>query len=187
VKTRGYFKEQGLSALSLFLIWAFLPRFALASVNEPAAPSERYDLMPIGAVVLQPDGRILLADGCGMSLRFVDESTGLFGRISGGVFRLHLEMASRAVPATRPAGSVKMEELSETVWISALELQEAGAVVEMKGRPNTTYVLQATDAPGSGDWTVIATSTTDGSGAASFHDVTPPNQPVRVYRICSMP
>ena len=96
-----------------------------------------------------------------------------------------LELASTAAPAARPVGSVTMEVLSEMIWISAIELQEVVTVLEMKGRPNTTYVLQATDALGSGDWIVIATSATDGSGVASFRDTTPSGQPMRVYRICS--
>jgi uncharacterized delta-60 repeat protein len=95
-----------------------------------------------------------------------------------------LDMASTASPTAR---SPEHGAAAETVWISAIDVQEATTLIEMRGLPNSTYVLQATDALGSGEWVVIATTATDRSGVGSFTDTTPSSQAMRVYRICSVP
>jgi hypothetical protein len=98
-----------------------------------------------------------------------------------------LELADTASPASGALEDMTAAAAMEAVRIIAIAMQETATVVEMQGQPNSTYVLQATDALGSDEWVVIATSATDGSGMASFRDTTTSSQAIRVYRICSVP
>ena len=68
----------------------FLQRL-LGGIAEPLPGNadEFCRVGPVGAIVLQRDGKILLADAYGLSLHVLNRRTGVFFRLPGGVFRLH--------------------------------------------------------------------------------------------------
>jgi hypothetical protein len=48
---------------------------------------ELYRVLPVAAIVVEPDSKILVRDKGGLCMRFVNQRTGVFGAIPGGIFR----------------------------------------------------------------------------------------------------
>jgi uncharacterized delta-60 repeat protein len=156
------------------------------------------------SVAVQPDGRVLIGGlftavngfPCTYFARLnpdgsVDEpftrkfSTDAYLRAIHQLRAPHFELASNGSTRARSLAAQVQTESSETIWISVIEMQETAAIVEIKARPNSTYLLQATEVLGSGDWAVVAASTTDAAGVATFKDTAVAELPMCIYRICS--
>jgi hypothetical protein len=86
---RSFRSRAARTALLLLLAQAQTIPCALAAADARVSggSDEVYDLMPVGSILVEPDGKILVGDGYGLHLRFVDRRTGCFGRIPGGIFR----------------------------------------------------------------------------------------------------
>jgi uncharacterized delta-60 repeat protein len=131
--SRSFRSRAARTALLLLLAQAqTIPRaHAAADARLTAGPDEVYDLMPVGSILVEPDGKILVGDGYGLHLRFVDRRTGCFGRIPGGIFRFE------------PDGNVDhtfhcelKPALESTGFHRALVLQSDGKILtQLRGQP----------------------------------------------------
>lgn len=93
LRTRRWFVELGRR------VWvvAFIVARAngVAAVSDTAGLTETdtlYTIDPVGSIVLQPDGRILVASGRDPvrgTVAVLDGPTRAFGRVQGGIFRFH--------------------------------------------------------------------------------------------------
>lgn len=77
---------------SVLLLLGFWRCHAAAVGTDTGQPAEIYHLSPVGSIVVQPDGKILVANGGYPTrgrLAIMAPATGTFGVLPGGLFRFH--------------------------------------------------------------------------------------------------
>jgi hypothetical protein len=147
----------GVEAVSVALVLAFM-LFASRPDEAFGGIEELCGLDGVGAIVVQPDGKIVVCTAHGRGLIFVNERTGVFGRIRGGVVRFESNGS-----IDHDFRSELLVESSGSVFDWSLSLQPDGKLLARgqrdrigrltsDGRLDQTFSLQPAETNASPVW-----------------------------------
>jgi hypothetical protein len=91
--------------------------------------------------------------------------------------------ASAPAAASGASATPSAESVPETVLITSLRIDAGTAVLEISGRADQLYILQARNDLNTAQWSNLTTNRTSANGAGMFRDVEAKHYGMRIYRI----
>jgi hypothetical protein len=96
-----------------------------------------------------------------------------------------VQSVTTAITADPTAKTGTNSKGGETIFITALTVQDGVAEIQFQASPNRTYILQARNALQTGEWFNVSTNQSGGNGFGTLRDPGAKDASVRFYQVAA--